>query len=192
MTKKAQDSSQKFLWLTGAVVVLLAVYVFVFPTGKPVAVTGRPSLPPPSSGPGEPAPAFTLTSLEGSKVSLSDFRGKVVILDFWATWCPPCKREIPDFIVLQTKYGAQGLQILGVAVSDEESAVRKFVKDVGMNYPVVLGTPAVSSQYGGVESIPTTFVIDRDGKIRETFVGYRSVDTFEAVIGPLLGGGKNL
>jgi cytochrome c biogenesis protein CcmG/thiol:disulfide interchange protein DsbE len=149
-------------------------------------------MPPSSTGPGEPAPPFTLASLEGSQISLADFRGKVVILNFWATWCPPCKREIPDFIALQTKYAAQGLQVVGVAVSDEESAVRKFVSDAGMNYPVVFGTPAVSSQYGGIESIPTTFIIDREGRTRETFVGYRSADTFEAVIGPLLGAGKTL
>jgi cytochrome c biogenesis protein CcmG/thiol:disulfide interchange protein DsbE len=192
MKKKAGDSSTMFLWLTAAALALLVGYVFFFPMDRPVAEAVKPALPPPTSGPGEQAPSFTLTSLDGSKVSLADFKGKVVILDFWATWCPPCKREIPDFIALQTKYGAQGLQVVGVAVSDEESAVKKFVNDIGMNYPVLFGTPGVSAQYGGVESIPTTFVIDRDGRIRETFVGYRSADTFEAVIGPLLGGGKVL
>jgi len=183
---KAADPSKKFLWLTAAAAVLLAGYVFLFPGSKPPAEGARPGMPPSATGAGDAAPSFTLTSLDGSKVSLADFKGKVIILDFWATWCPPCKREIPDFIALQAKYGAKGLQVVGVAVSDQEPAVRQFAKDNGMNYPVVFGTPQVASQYGGVESIPTTFIIDREGKIRETFVGYRSADTFEAVISGLL------
>jgi peroxiredoxin len=192
MKKQADDSSRKFLWLTGAVLVALAAYVFFFPTDKPSAETMTPSLPPPpqaDAGPGQVAPPFTLASLEGKNVSLADFKGKVVILDFWATWCPPCKREIPDFITLQSKYESQGLQIVGVAVSDQEPAVRQFAASMGMNYPVLIGNATISLQYGGIESIPTAFVIDRSGKIRETFVGYRSADTFEAVIAPLLSSG---
>lgn len=131
------------------------------------------------------APGFTLTDLHGSNVSLSDFRGKVVILDFWATWCPPCKREIPDFITLQSQYGPRGLQIVGIAL-DEPGKVREFALANGMNYPVLMGTDNVAALYGGIEGIPTTFIVDRNGNIMNRFVGFTSKEEFEAEINKLL------
>ncbi len=128
-----------------------------------------------------PAPGFSLADLSGKPVSLADFKGKVVVLDFWATWCPPCRREIPDFITLQGEYGPRGVQIVGIAL-DEPEKVHAFARENGMNYPVLLGSDDVSMRYGGIEGIPTTFIIDRSGKIVNRFEGFRPKSVFEQEI----------
>jgi peroxiredoxin len=115
---------------------------------------------------GVPAPDFELTSLDGKKVRLSDYRGKAVLLNFWATWCSPCKVEMPWFVDLQKKYGNDGLVVLGIAMDDTETEkIAQFTSEMGVNYPVLLGTDRVSEQYGNVEFLPTSFYIDREGKI---------------------------
>ncbi len=116
---------------------------------------------------GKPAPDFQLTDLDGNNVRLADLRGKAVLLNFWATWCPPCKIEMPWFVDLQKQYGPQGLQIVGVAMDEGNAhdAVAKFAKEMGLNYTVLLGDDKVADQYGGVDALPTTFYIGRDGKI---------------------------
>jgi peroxiredoxin len=121
---------------------------------------------------GVPAPDFTLTALDGRKVKLSDFRGKAVLLNFWATWCPPCKVEMPWFEDLQKQYAKDGLVVLGVARDDTEpSAIAKFASELGVNYPVLLGTDQVSDDYGDVQYLPTTFYISRDGTIVDKMTG---------------------
>ena len=116
---------------------------------------------------GKPAPDFQLMDLDGNSVRLADLRGKAVLLNFWATWCPPCKIEMPWFVDLQKQYGPQGLQIVGVAMDEGNAhdAVAKFAKDMGLNYTVLLGNDKVADQYGGVDALPTTFFIGRDGTI---------------------------
>ena len=115
---------------------------------------------------GGPAPGFELKDLAGKNVRLSDFRGKVVLLNFWATWCPPCKEEMPWFVDLQRRYGAQGLQVIGVAMDDSgEKAIASFVQKLGVNYPVLLGKESTARAYGDVQFLPDTFYIGRDGKI---------------------------
>jgi thiol-disulfide isomerase/thioredoxin len=112
------------------------------------------------------APDFNLESLDGKSLRLSDLRGKAVLLNFWATWCGPCKIEMPWFIELQNQYGSQGLQIVGVAMDDSgKEDIAKFAKDMGVNYPVLLGKEAVGDAYGGVPALPESFFIGRDGKI---------------------------
>ena len=112
------------------------------------------------------APDFELTSLDGKRVKLSDYRGKAVLLNFWATWCSPCKVEMPWFVDLQKKYGNDGLVVLGVAMDDTEtSKIAQFTSEMGVNYPVLLGTDKVSEDYGNVEYLPTSFYIDREGKL---------------------------
>jgi len=121
-----------------------------------------------------PAPDFTLQSLDGTNLRLSDLRGKAVLLNFWATWCGPCKIEMPWFIELQKQYGSQGLQIVGVAMDDSSKEdIAKFAKDMGVNYPVLLGKEAVGDAYGGVPALPESFFIGRDGKIVDKIIGLR-------------------
>ncbi len=129
--------------------------------------------PPPITKSG-PAPDFTLQSLDGNSMRLSDLRGKAVLLNFWATWCSPCKIEMPWFIELQKQYGAQGLQIVGVAMDDSSKEdIAKFAKDMGVNYPVLLGKEEVGDAYGGVPALPETFFIGRDGKIVDKIIGLK-------------------
>lgn len=172
-----------YVWIVLAVV-LVAVGYYLLGKGDSKARTDSRPMLPPNELTGV-APAFTLTDLDGKPVSLADFRGKVVVLNFWATWCPPCKREIPDFIELQTAYGLRGVQIVGIAL-DEPEKVREFALENGMNYPVLLGSDDISMKYGGIEGIPTTFIIDKSGKIVNKFEGFRSRQLFESEIQKLL------
>jgi len=120
------------------------------------------------------APDFTLQSLDGKSVRLSDLRGKAVLLNFWATWCGPCKIEMPWFVELQKQYADQGLQIVGVAMDDSSKEdIAKFTKDMGVNYPVLIGKEAVGDAYGGVPALPETFFIARDGRIIDRIIGLK-------------------
>ena len=133
-----------------------------------------------------PAPMFSLTDLSGRTLSLSDSRGKVVVLDFWATWCDPCKQEIPHFIEMQSKYAPQGLQVLGISMDDDEPPVRQFQRQFKMNYPVAIGNPKLADQYGGILGLPITFVIDRNGRITARHIGATDPSLIEAEVQKLL------
>ncbi len=140
---------------------------------------------------GQPAPDFELQSLDGKNVKLSDFRGKAVLLNFWATWCVPCKIEMPWFVELQKEYGPQGFQIVGVAMDDASTEdIAEFAKQMGVNYPVLLGKESVGQSYGGVAVLPTTFFIDRDGKLLTREFGLRSRSVFVDHIKEALGGSQ--
>jgi len=127
-----------------------------------------------------PAPDFTLESLDGKSMTLSDLRGKAVLLNFWATWCGPCKIETPWLVELQNQYGSQGLQVVGVAMDDSgKDEIAKFAKDMGVNYPVLLGKEAVGDAYGGVPALPESFFIGRDGKIVDKIIGLKGKGEIE-------------
>jgi len=133
------------------------------------------------------APHFALKSLKGNTLNLEDLRGKVVLLNFFATWCPPCRQEIPDFVRLYEKFKDKGLEIVGIALDMQGAAVlTPFVKHFKISYPVLLGTRKVVMDYGGIEGIPTTFFIDRDGFIAEHFVGLRPAMVLEKTITELI------
>ncbi len=117
------------------------------------------------------APEFSLSTLSGEKLKLSDYRGKVVLLDFWATWCAPCREEVPHFVALQNQYRDQGLQIIGVAMDDGPEPVREFYRQFHMNYPVVMGNAKTGELFGGVLGLPIAFLIGRDGRIYSRHIG---------------------
>ncbi len=172
----------------GTLSVLIAGLSFLYWTGPASAQKLIPS----TSG-GTKAAEFSLIDLDGKTVKLSDYKGKVVILDFWATWCPPCVKEIPHFNELNKKYSSKGLVVLGVSVDkDGAAAVLKFKKKSAIDYRVALVNDATYKAYqnylpkdeqGG---IPFTFIIDKQGVIREHYVGYRSMEVFEGAIKDLL------
>ena len=133
------------------------------------------------------APDFTLKDMDGKVVHLSDYRGKVVILDFWATWCGPCRIEIPWFMDIQRKNKDRGFEVLGVAMDDEGwEVVKPFLTDLGVNYRVMIGDDVTSQMYGGVDALPTTFLIDKSGKIAAVHVGLASRKDFEDGVEQLL------
>lgn len=190
MTRKAKQKSfleRNIHYIVIAAVALIvgAVYLNKSGNGNSASAQGVPAENAAMETPGEGkvAPDFTLTSTDGKTIRLSDFRGKVVVLDFWATWCPPCKAEIPDFIKLYSQYKDDGFQMLGVSLDRGGlDAVKPFMKDYGVNYPIMLGNDQVVSDYGGISGIPTTFVIDKQGVIRASFIGYRPASVFEKLI----------
>lgn len=132
------------------------------------------------------APDFSLPDLSGQQIRLSTYRGKVVLLDFWATWCVPCREEIPHFIELQRRYAGQGLQIVGISMDDSADPVRDYYARFGMNYPVLMGNAKIGELYGGVLGLPIAFVVGRDGRIYAKHTGATDTSTLEREILPLL------
>ena len=136
---------------------------------------------------GKLAPAFTLVNLEGKKVSLSDYKGRPVIVNFWATWCAPCKLEMPWFQEFRSKYSGQGFEILGIAEDEApKDEIVKTAKKVNVTYPILLTDGKVAPAYGGVDSLPESFYIDRNGVVVSETVGLASKDEVEAKIKELV------
>jgi cytochrome c biogenesis protein CcmG/thiol:disulfide interchange protein DsbE len=134
------------------------------------------------------APEIVLKTLEGKTVKLSDYKGKIVIVDFWATWCPPCRKGIPDLIELQKTY-SKDLVVLGISLDQERTLkdLKPFIENYGINYPVVLGDEKVVKDYGGINAIPTSFIIDQKGFIIDSHVGLVPKTVYEDKIKKLLG-----
>ncbi len=130
---------------------------------------------------------FTLPDLQGKQVSLSDFQGRVIMVNFWAPWCGPCRRETPDLIALHREYSDDGLQILGVAVAFQgEHSVRDFARQAGVTYPVLFGDADLIKAYGGFRGIPTTFLFSRAGELYRKYEGARPREVFERDLRELL------
>lgn len=128
---------------------------------------------------------LNLKDINGNMVNLSDYKGKVIILDFFATWCPPCKEEIPDFIELQKKYCGQGFTMIGISLS-KMGEMKSFVERMGINYPVLIDDGYATAVYGPIRSIPTTFIIDKEFKVVKKYIGFRPKEVFENDIKALL------
>jgi len=152
---------------------------------------------------GKPAPNFTLQDLSGKKVSLADFKGKALLINFWATWCGPCKVETPWLVELRNQYAAKGFEVLGISAegddlqpSDKEgwakdkAAIAKFVKEEKMPYPVLINGDSISKPYGGIDAMPTSFYVDRSGNVVNVQLGLTSKDDMEANIRKTLGEGN--
>jgi cytochrome c biogenesis protein CcmG/thiol:disulfide interchange protein DsbE len=156
---------KKFFWL----LILLCAFTVACSRNNQVSPSGqRPEV-------GAIAPDFTLKDLKGRDVSLSEYRGHVVILDFWATWCPPCNETIPELVSVEEKYGGKGVVVLGIAIDDGRSdatMLSAFSKEHRMNYPILLGSDAIEGIYN-IRSIPTLFLVDKKGKIQNLYMGYR-------------------
>ena len=135
----------------------------------------------------DPAPDFKLTALDGKPLTLAALQGKVIFLNFWATWCGPCRAEVPDLIALQERYKDR-LQIIGLNVDDDDSAeIQKYVDETGINYPVAMTSNDVRIQYGGIPALPTSFVLDTEGRVVQKHVGLWNPAVYEAEIRALLG-----
>jgi thiol-disulfide isomerase/thioredoxin len=185
--------------LVVGIVILLVAAVYLIDRGTRGAA--RPAAGSPASTSAKPventsAPDVTFKDLNGKEVSLSEFRGQIVLVNFWATWCGPCRFEIPSLIEFQQKYGDRGFVVLGVAMDDEgKSVVEPYItkerfdvagKQEAINYPILLGNDAVAEKFGGIIGIPTSYLISRDGKIIKQIIGLVDHDKLAAEIGSLL------
>jgi peroxiredoxin len=171
---------KKLLGCMAAIAVALALYFLhphrTVPAGDRVTNIARHPL----------APEFSLPELTGQTLNLSAYRGKVVLLDFWATWCDPCREEIPHFVELQNEYRDQGLQIIGISMDDGPGPVREFYRRFNINYPVAMGNAKTGELYGGVLGLPIAFLIGRDGRIEAKHMGATDVSILEQEIRALL------
>ncbi len=140
-----------------------------------------------SDGQRKVAPDFALKDSDGRTVRLSDYRGKVVLLNFWATWCAPCRIEIPWFIEMEQQNKAQGFAVIGIAMDDDGwKVVKPFLRELGINYRTLMGNDMTAALYGGVDSLPTSFLIDRDGRIAAVHVGLVSKSEYDNQVEQLL------
>lgn len=190
--------------LIAAVVTLIilsgiAIGVAAGRSGKPHASGNKPNLASAHAAIGDESriirfasnpqdlPPFLVNDIDGQAVSTAEFKGKVVLVNFWATWCPPCRAEIPMLVQLKNIYKDR-LVIVGVSMDDDDpAAVRKFVKEMRMNYPVVMASHEIISEYGGVPALPTTFVVNQDGKVVQKHIGLYPSNVYESEVRALLG-----
>jgi len=186
-------SRAKVLGMAAAAIVVIAALYFIDQHWIKPAVTLSTAK---GSGAHPMAPEFSLKNVSGGQLNLADYRGKVVLLDFWATWCGPCRIEIPGFVELQQRYRNEGFTVIGVLTEDDPANVPEFQSEmskdgVNMNYPIAVGDDRLGELYGGFVGLPTTFVIGRDGRIYAKHEGAAPVSVFEKEVKELLAASAN-
>jgi thiol-disulfide isomerase/thioredoxin len=137
---------------------------------------------------GSSLPDFSVKDLQGRGIPSADLRGKVVLIDFWATWCQPCKKEMPGYQKLVDRYGARGFVVVGFkfdTMADSEDPVQS-AKKIGVHYPLAIAPDELKQKFGGIDGLPTTMLYDRKGILRKKVIGFEYTDTFETAMGPLL------
>ena len=176
--------NRRLLWIVAVFLAGAVVYM-----GTRARKPGSAQAPGANTKSGQPqtAPDFRLQSIDGQPVTLSSFRGKVVLLDFWATWCTPCRSEIPRFIEWQQKYREKGFVVLGVSMDDSSKDAANYAREMKITYPVVMGSSDVADSYGGVLGLPVNLLISRDGKILNKYVGATDLNALEKQIADELG-----
>lgn len=166
---------------------MLEIILTVLLAVQPARALGQTTAEQPRSAQPMPAPGFRLKDLRGRSVRLSDYKGKVVLINFWATWCAPCQAEMPELVKLQDEYRSRGLQILGVACPPERrNTMQRVARKFRLNYPVLLGTRKTIRDYEADEVLPVTIIVDRDGKVRGRILGILEPEEFKEKIAPLL------
>jgi peroxiredoxin len=168
--------SRRLVLLIAIAVLALGVYAGFHRFGRHRAVTANPSA----------VPQFSAADINGGSVNTADYKGKVVLVNFWAAWCTPCAAEVPQFIALQKKYQDQGLQVVGVSVDDDPEVLLRFYRQYQMNYPVLPGDLKIADAFGGVLGLPTTFLIGRDSRIHGKHNGAADFSVIEREVVALL------
>ena len=133
---------------------------------------------------GSPLPSFDLKDLGGNRISSAELRGKVVLIDFWATWCGPCKKEMPGYQKLLDRYGSRGFVVIGFkfdTMADVEDPL-KFARRIGVHYPLAIAPDELKQEFGGIEGLPTTMLYDREGTLRKKVVGFEYTEAFESAV----------
>ena len=174
---KAIGNAPCILRRSFAVKLLLGLCVGVSAAQSPVATTSFLH---------KQAPQFVRTDFENRKLDLRAYRGKVVLLDFWATWCASCQIEMPRFVAWQSQYGPRGLQIIGISMDDDPALARELYKKMKLNYPVAMGDERLGQLYGGVLGLPLTYLIDSQGNVQARFRGEADLNSIEEQFKPLL------
>jgi len=185
--KKEKQTRLVIVWAGGLLILGLMGLLYVSLQANNSTSGGQKA--PIAAGPvqkGQPAPDFTLATLEGGEVTLSDYAGQVVVVNFWATWCPPCKAEMPDIHDYYQANQDKGFAVLAVNAHEDENTVSRFIESTGFTFPVLLDSRGIVEQQYQVHSFPSTFVIDRDGRVVYIHVGLISPEVLASVVDPLL------
>ena len=135
---------------------------------------------------GNTAPSFAIKTTDGKRIALSEYQGKVILLNFWATWCGPCQTEMPRFVRFQREYSARGFQVIGISMDDSDAPVRTFISKLKLNYPISMGDAKLAESYGGILGLPITLLIDRTGRIAKRYEGAVDLDAMQHDIERLL------
>ncbi|MBN1300509.1 MAG: TlpA family protein disulfide reductase [Melioribacteraceae bacterium] len=175
----AQFSEKQKKWIKGGIFIAIILGLFIVNN-----LDGEPD-----NGPYPPG----YLEFSGSTLKLSDYQGKIIILDFWATWCAPCRKAIPELIELGNEYEDKGVQVIGITMddTDQKSNVEKFIDEFEIDYPVVWGNESIIYKYGGIQTIPTSFIIDKNGKVISRYNEYVPKETYENDIKDILSGKFN-